>query len=231
MSKDQFIKDCIEWDVVNWSKALRFWEQNSELSMRKLDCLELGGRRGGLSLWLANLGNSVICSDLKNPKVSAEKIHARYNLSGEISYQSIDATHIPYENRFDIIIFKSILGGISRNGNKVLIQTVINQILKAIKPGGKLLFVENLKSSLLHQYFRKKFVRWGGDWNYLDVNDIKNYFEGFEEVKYECCGFLGAFGRVESQKNVMGKVDSKVFDKILSDNLKYIVYGVATKKA
>lgn len=229
MGRDQFVKDCIEWDVVNWSKALGYWEKNLELSMGKLDCLELGGRSGGLSLWLASKGNSVICSDLKNPKDSAEVIHSKYKLSGDIIYQSIDATNIQYENRFDIIIFKSILGGISRNKNEELISTVINQILKALKPGGKLLFVENLKSSFLHQHFREHFVRWGADWNYLHSKEIRKYFEDFEELTFECCGFLGTFGRSEFQKNILGKIDSIVFDKILPNNLKYVVYGIATK--
>ena len=38
-------------------------------------------------------------------------------ISSLIIYQDIDATNIPYENYFDIIVFKSIIGGIGRNNN------------------------------------------------------------------------------------------------------------------
>lgn len=72
-----------------------------------------------------------------------------------ITYQDIDATQIPYENEFDIIVFKSIIGGIGRNDNKEIQQLVFNQIYKALKPGGQLLFAENLSASPLHRFFSK----------------------------------------------------------------------------
>ena len=46
-------KDIIEWDVVNWSKALTFWEKYSKPITGGSKVLEIGSRNGGLSLYAA----------------------------------------------------------------------------------------------------------------------------------------------------------------------------------
>ena len=229
MKPENNVKDIIEWDVVNWSKALKYWETFADLENKNLTCLELGSRRGGLSLWIASKGNNVICSDLDNPEQKARSIHKNYSYTGDIKYQAINATEIPYENHFDIVMFKSILGGISRGGNSHLSQTVIDQIYKSLKPGGKLLFAENLAGSKMHQFFRKKLVRWGSSWNYLNIKDVEKLFEGFDSYHYKTFGFLGALGMNNGQRNMFGRLDTLLFERITSSSMKYIVVGVATK--
>jgi SAM-dependent methyltransferase len=229
MTNKDFLLDCVEWDTRNWSKALDFWENAVDLEHKNYECLELGGRRGGLSLWLASKGNNVICSDLNNPKQQASQLHEKHNLASRITYEGIDATDIPYHNHFDIVIFKSILGGISRDGNSHLNQVVLDQIFKALKPGGKLLFAENLKASRVHRLLRKRLVRWGSSWNYLDVNQLPALLTRFERVNLKTAGFLGAFGRTEQQRQVFGKLDTLLFDWSMGHGLKYIVFGVASK--
>ena len=214
--QDQFIRDCVEWDVTNWSKAFAFWKANAKLENSNYECMELGGRSGGLSLWLSMLGNNVICSDLENPEKNARKLHDKYDLPNPIRYQAVDATNIPFEKHFDIIVFKSILGGISRNNNSHLNQIVINQIYKALKPGGKLLFAENLEATSLHRFVRRKFTNWGRYWNYLTVTDMRILFKGFQDLKHDTAGFLAAFGRTEKQRNFLGKLDTLLFDKTVS---------------
>lgn len=223
------LADFVEWDAVNWSKALVFWNKHIDLNNKNYLCLELGGRRGGLSLWLAQKGNRVICSDLSNPWMEASAIHRKYGCQDRITYEAIDATDIPYENKFDIIVFKSILGGISRDGNAHLNQVVLDQILKALKPGGKLLFAENLKASSLHRFLRKKLVRWGGSWNYLDIQELDKLLKNFRYLKIDTAGFLGAFGKGENVRRLFGHLDTILFDWTIGRKLKYIVFGVASK--
>jgi SAM-dependent methyltransferase len=228
MSKE-FLKDCVDWDVVNWSRALRFWEQQVDLENKGFNCLELGGNKGGLSLWLAEKNNTVICSDLELPK-HALMVHAKYpEAKKKITYQAIDATNIPFENAFDIIIFKSILGGIGRNGNSELIVKTVNEIYKALKPGGALLFAENLKGSGLHTFLRKKMTAWGNSWNYLSFDEFGKLFLKYGEVRQETTGFLATLGRNETQRQLLGNIDTAVFNRFLGDRMKYIVYGVARK--
>jgi SAM-dependent methyltransferase len=147
---EEFKKDIIQWDIKSWSKALGYWDNNIDWS-KVNNGLELGGRQGGLSLWLALKGKQTICSDLKDVKSTAEKLHLKYNVSSLVQYQDIDATNIPYENHFDIVVFKSIIGGVGSNDNYKIQQKVFNQIYKALKPGGKLFL---LKTLLPHPFIR-----------------------------------------------------------------------------
>lgn len=229
MKKKDTLVDFIEWDVVNWSKALTFWERNVDFKNKNSNCLELGGRRGGLSLWLAKKGNEVICSDLENPEQQAREILNKHSYEGKIKYEAIDATAIPYENCFDIVIFKSILGGISRSGRDSMKQVVIDQIFKSLKPGGKLLFAENLEASAFHRFLRRRLVRWGASWNYLKIDDVEGLFQEFNSLQFETAGFLGAFGVSDTQRNFFGGLDTVLFDKIVTNRMKYIIFGVATK--
>ena len=222
------LKDIIEWDIVNWSKAIPYWEEHGNLDGKKLKCLELGGRKGGLSLWLALKGHGVVCSDLNSPEADAKPKHQKYNLTNNISYQSISATDIPFKNELDVITFKSILGGICRNGNDELKKEIVDEIHNSLKPGGKFIFAENLKSSFLHQFFRKKFTNWGAQWNYLDYSEIKPLMSNFKKVNYTSVGFWGAFGRNEMQRKFLGRIDNW-FEKIIPNKMHYIIIGVAEK--
>ena len=57
---NELIKDIIGWDIKSWSKALVYW--NSVVDWSKIQQgLELGGREGGLSLWLGLKGVSTSC--------------------------------------------------------------------------------------------------------------------------------------------------------------------------
>lgn len=191
-------------------------------------CLDLGGKDGGLSLWLALKGNRVICSDLKSPEDIASKLHSKYEYSGTISYEAIDATNIPYKEKFDTIVFKSILGGIGSFGKNELKQTVINEIYKALKPGGQLLFAENTEGSLFHKVLRKTFVSWGNRWNYLTYEEIKPLFSEFSQLDFIMTGFLGTFGRTEKQRKILGKID-KLIEPLIPRSKRYIVIGRAVK--
>jgi SAM-dependent methyltransferase len=224
----ELTKDIIQWDIKSWSKALAYWNTKTEWDKIQ-NGLELGGREGGLSLWLALKGKATVCSDLKDVKNTAEQLHLRHNISSLVEYQDIDATNIPYENHFDVIVFKSIIGGIGSNENYEIQQKVFKEIHKALKPGGKLLFAENLVASKFHQLLRKKFVNWGGSWRYVSITEMKEFLKDFSSFEIKANGFLGTFGRNERQRYFLSTLDELVFNKVCPDNWKYIVYGMAEK--
>ncbi|MFH1005411.1 MAG: methyltransferase domain-containing protein [Bacteroidota bacterium] len=227
MTKD-LTKDIIQWDIKSWSKVLAYWDSNVDWDKIK-NGLELGGRQGGLSLWLALKGKTTVCSDLKDVKNIAEQLHLRHNISSLVKYQDIDATNISYENYFDIIVFKSIIGGIGRNDNIEIQQKVFKEIHKALKPGGKLLFAENLIASPFHQRLRKKFVNWGSSWRYVSIAEIKGFLKEFSSYDIQTTGVLGTFGRNENQRNVLSTIDKIIFNKVCPNSWKYIAYGIAEK--
>jgi hypothetical protein len=54
-----FVRDVVEWDVANWSHAVKYWEARAALHAQPLECMEFAAHHGGLSLWLASLGHQV----------------------------------------------------------------------------------------------------------------------------------------------------------------------------
>jgi SAM-dependent methyltransferase len=222
------MNEIIQWDIRSWSSALKYWDKNVNWDQMNT-CLALGERKGGLALWLALKQKQVVCSDLCNIKENAEPLHIKYNVSNLITYQDIDATEIPYENHFDIIVFKSIIGGIGRNNNIAIQQKVFDEIYKALKPGGKLLFAENLIASPLHQFCRRRFIKWGESWRYVSLHEIGQFLSSFKSHEIKATGVLAAFGRREWQRNILAVIDRLLMNHICPDNWKYIVYGIATK--
>jgi SAM-dependent methyltransferase len=223
----QLLADVVEWDVRNWSPALELWDRAVDWS-RVETCLELGGRRGGLSLWMATKGKQVICSDLHDVRRTAEPLHRKYQLDTRIEYRDVDATAIPYENHFDVIAFKSVLGGIGRGG-KALQQQVLDQIHKALKPGGKLLFAENLAASALHGWVRKRFVDWAAGWRYVTLDELGEFMRNYRHLEMHATGVLATFGRSERQRNWLAAVDRGLVNHITPRGWKYIAYGIAEK--
>ncbi len=232
MSKSKYgtelVHDVLQWDISAWTFALELW-QSFLPAGGSLRCLELGSNRGGLALWLARQGHHVVCSDLEFPGKEAVDLHKKHDVAHLVTYQAIDATGIPFQNEFDVIIFKSILGGIGRNDNIGLQQQTMLQAYKALKTGGRLLFAENIAASTLHQFARKHFVQWGAQWRYPSISEIENFVQPFSSFETKCSGFLSAFGRTESQRTWLARADKLLFNQLISDSGKYILAGAAVK--
>lgn len=219
-------RDIIGWDIENWSRAIPFWENFGHLKIGDHKCLELGAHGGGISLWFALNKKQVVCSNLQIPDQKTQRVHYEYNCHSNIDYEAIDATNIPYDNHFDFVAFKSILGGITGEDNHQLKIKAINEIHKSLKPGGRLLFAENLNASIFHKILRRCFGT--KNWNYLKIDDIDDVFSSFSKVHYTTVGFFGCFGRNEFQRILFGKLDQSI-DWILPKKSRYIIIGVATK--
>lgn len=220
-------KDVIGWDTENWVRAIPFWEYFGQPNQTSNKCLELGAYGGGLSLWLAlNKENKVVCSNLNKPGEDTQMIHRKYNCHSNISYEAIDATHIPYSDHFDFIVFKSILGGIRGEEDKEIKTKVVNEIHKSLKPGGRLLFAENLDASVFHKVLR----HWFGtkNWSYLRLEDVETIFSSFNKVTYTTVGFFGCLGTNERQRILLGKLD-RLVDRLIPRASRYIIIGVAIK--
>ncbi len=221
-------KDILQWDVNSWSRIFEVWEPEIKLHTEMLG-LEIGGRQGGLTLWLTLKGIKTICSDLENTEETAAPLHEKYQVRNLVEYQNIDATNIPFENNFDVIVFKSIIGGVGSNDNLEAQKAAFQQIHKALKPGGKLLFAENMVASPLHLFFRKRFVNWGARWRYVTLQEMDDFLRDFSQVELKTTGFLATFGRSESQRKFLSFFDRILFNYITPKSWRYIGYGVAVK--
>jgi SAM-dependent methyltransferase len=229
MTTSSIINDIIEWDVTNWEVALDYWSNKTNLNISSVYALEIGSRNGGLSLWMALNGAKVLCTDLDGPTDKAIVKHNKYGVSHLIKYKSLDALNISYNNEFDVVLFKSVLGGIGRFGNDGFQYKAIREMYKSLRKGGELWFAENLVASPLHKLFRRKFVKWGNEWRYVSINEMNKMLEIFSKVDFITAGFLGNFGRNSTQRMILGKLDRYFVDKLVPKEWQYIIIGVARK--
>lgn len=226
----ELIKDIVEWDIENWWRAIKFWEDALQISdIKGKSVLDVGGRNGGVSLYWSLKGAEVICSDINESSLeNARKLHRKYGVEKSIKYEMIDATNIPYESSFDIICFKSVLGGVGCNGNFDNQKKMMNSIYRALKKNGQLCFCENLSASPLHQYTRRRFIDWGEKWRYINMDEVTELTEKFSNVETESFGFLGVFGRTRWLSTALGKMDTFI-DSHIKKEYRYIVSCVCEK--
>lgn len=227
--KKEFIRDIVEWDTKNWWRAIEFWESKEKEQINGKKVLDIGGRNGGLSLYWALKGADVICSDINEDGFEkAKKLHQKYGVEKKINYEVIDATKIPYKNEFDIICFKSVLGGVGYNNNYEKQRQMMKSIYRALADGGKLYFCENLSASPLHHYMRKRYTKWGNQWRYIHLKEIPELTEEFTKVESMTFGFWGVFGRKIYLAELMGTVDIW-FERWIREENRYIVSCVCSK--
>lgn len=226
LSNEQ-LKDIIQWDIKTWSKALRFWEEKSE-GFNGKKVLAIGERGGGLSLYFALNGATVICTDFNSFPESTGELHKKYGVENQISYlEGVDASNLAqFENeQFDIVVFKSVLGALS---TKVKQQASFSEFHRVLKNGGEVIFAENLEGAALHRFFRKKFIRWASYWRYFQYKGDQDFYQQFAQKEFTAVGFLSGFGRSERQRSFLAAVDS-ILAPITPKSWKTVLIGVLKK--
>ncbi|MGO5115138.1 class I SAM-dependent methyltransferase [Candidatus Avoscillospira sp. LCP25S3_F1] len=225
---EKLIAAAVEWDVINWSRAVRFWDIESKLKgIQKPLCLDIGARDGGLSLLFASCGCDVNCTDLINPMKSASVLHREYGVDHRVSYHALNALELCEESKYDIICFKSVLGGVGANDNYAAQKKMMDNIYRALKPGGWLFCAENLAATAVHQFLRRRFNAWSY-WRYVTVKEMLDFCTPFHNVSYQCYGLLGAVGQTNEQRNFLARIDSKL-DRFCNENSRYIISLSAQK--
>ncbi len=226
MRDSSIIDHIILWDIKNWSRFILFCEKYLPNDSQGRIALEIGARQGGLSLYLALKGFTVICSDLYSPEQTANIIHAQYSVRDKIKYKSIDVLNINYPDNFiDLVAFKSVLGGLN---DKEKQRRVFNEIYRILKPNGFLIFAENATGTLFHHFMRKIFTPRLSYWRYVTLSEIREYSKIFRHSNLESYGFFGFMGWNEKVKHILGCLDSLV-NRFIPESWKYIIFGYFIK--
>jgi SAM-dependent methyltransferase len=224
--------DILVWDVVNWSNALRFWTHTSAITVAKAYALEVGASdNGGLSLWLAEQGARVVCSDRSHSLIVQARIrHASFPVASSIQYQALDVTALPYRDVFDVVALRSVLGGIGRPDDLTQKAQALREIHAALKPGGECWFAENLRASPLH-WMARRVCQPSRRWRYFTLSELGGLFHPFASYQHETVGWLGAFGRTERQRRALGYLDRLLCQRLrlIPAAWRYIVVGIARK--
>lgn len=187
--------------------------ETNQMESKGKSVLELSAHNGGLSLYYDLKGAKVVCSDLNEPTEEAQELHKRYQVSDSVEYAAIDATDIPdkYKEKFDYITFKSVIGGIGSRNDLKAQKKCVACCYKCLKPGGRFIFADNMKTFMLHRVARRLFVKWGGKWYYETKKEIYMLMWKFKLVDERYVGVVGCFGRSEESRNRLGKIDGRFF--------------------
>lgn len=193
------VHDIIEWDVLNWSQLIRYWQPVLEQLPKSVKVLAVGERSGGLSLWLALMGFDVVCSDITEPSAKAANLHKQYGVAHKITYSKTDIVNTDEEGeQYDVIIAKSVIGGLkaeradAATRNFAVQQKAIENIHRLLKPGGYFFSAENMQGGVLIRNLRRILGRDKG-WRHFSYNELKELYKGFALVQTKTFGILPTF--------------------------------------
>jgi len=197
MSEKLPIDEIIEWDVENWGQLIRLWTPLLDTLPKGSKVLAIGERNGGLSTWLAMKGFEVCCTDRVYPTELAKANHAKHGLEGRITYAQFDVVHSDeaFYNRFDIVIAKSVIGGLKRvysdkrTRDFSVQQQAVQIIYKCLKPGGYFFSAENLQGGYLGRLLRR-FTGKDIGWLHLNWKELPELFSGWELVQLKAFGVV-----------------------------------------
>lgn len=228
------VKNIIGWDIENWAEIINVWQPILDSFPQGSKALAIGERNGGLSLWLAMIGFDVLCTDVTDISKDASVLHAKYKLKGEITYTTLDIVNgAPLQQEFDIIIAKSLLGGLKTERSDASTRgefarrKAVKNINTMLKPKGFFLAAENMQGSILLQLARKAAKKKQG-WDYLKYKELPTLFSDFGTIQIKTFGILPTFFPWQPVNRVCYKLNKHLLNE-LPDDQKYIAVITAQK--
>ncbi len=175
--------DSVETDLLLWWED--FYVPVFEYTLPKMGTLkgkkvlELGAGTGGTATLLAKRGASVVGIDLLPFRLTEAKMRAsEHNVVESVDFALMDAMHLAFpDNTFDFVISKSVLVFTEHA------QTA-KECYRVLKPGGKAIFIENMRYHPMVWLYRKVFLKYSGKLRYFSVQDIETVGAEFERLEH-----------------------------------------------
>jgi len=225
------LRKSIAWESFNWGRAIKYWFENinlEDLNSKEIKILELGGGKNcEISMIFSYLDSkNIVCSDIDEKALKIAKERHKALGFHNINYEVIDILNIPYSKFFDIIAFKSVLGGVARGDNNKK-RLAIKEIYKTLRSNGYLMFVENLEATKFHKILRQRFTKWGKSWNYLKYTETKYLLKNFSKVSFKTYSFYGFLAPYKF-RDILGYTDF-LFGKVRSRTLEIHNFRCSSK--
>ena len=189
--------DTVESDLLLWWED--FYVPVFEYILPKMGTLEgkkvleLGTGTGGTATLLAKRGASVIGIDLLSFRLAEAKARAsEHDVAESVNFALMDAMHLAFpDNTFDFIISKSVLVFTEHA------QTA-KECYRVLKPGGKAIFIENMRYHPMVWLYRKMFLKYSAKLRYFSIRDVETVgaeFEGLEHREFHLSAVGALFWR------------------------------------
>lgn len=234
LTKQLPIDEIIEWDVLNWSQLIKYWQPVLEDLPRSSKILAVGERNGGLSLWLALLGFDVVCTDLKETTEQAIQLHKKYNVAHKIQYRTLDLVNVEEQpEQYDVVIAKSVIGGLKAIKSKsatrsfAVQKNAVQSIHRLLKPGGYFFSAENLQGGVLVRKAREMRKKDKG-WRHLSFEELHELYAAYTLVQTKTFGILPTFFSRRLYNNVMYFINRYLLF-FMPRSSRYIAFTMAQK--
>ncbi len=175
--------DTVETDLLLWWED--FYLPVFEYVLPKMGnlegkkILELGTGTGGTATLLAKRGASVVGIDLLPFRLAeAQARAAEHNVGASIDFALMDAMDLAFpDNTFDFIISKSVLVFTEH-------ARTAQECYRVLKPGGKAIFIENMRHHPAVWLYRKVFLKYSDKLRYFSISDIETVGAEFERLEH-----------------------------------------------
>ncbi|MBV8912429.1 MAG: hypothetical protein JOZ05_05220 [Acetobacteraceae bacterium] len=175
------MEDCCGWNRKTWADALEFAVSHLPSDLNGKAVLEIGASPSStLAPLFSAMGANVVCSCYGPRKADVENgqlrtVCGRYGLRGARILE-MDARDI--DGKYDVIVMKSVLGGICRSNDYGAIRALISGMIDHLTESGRIITLDNGYLTPLES-LRRKVGTGGHTWTYIRKDRLHDALSGF----------------------------------------------------
>lgn len=175
----------LEWNPRFWEAPFLFGLSYVGRDLAGKRVLEIGPRRGRMCEWFATQGATVIGGDLHFHYLSEAAAASREKGGPDFSLVQLNGEVLPFRDEtLDVIFTKSVFVFFDR-------PAALREMLRALKPGGCVWLVENMKRNPFASLIRFVRALLGQEWlkraHFLTLEEIESYaplFSSYAHAEY-----------------------------------------------
>ena len=199
LNDKRLVRLAFGWNYKSWSHAFKV--ANFQLPNRLDQILEIGASRYSIvSLIFDGMADKIVISYYtENQREGVERylasVRMRYKLKSKYVLEQVDATTV--EGNFDIVIMKSVLGGLFRHDRSSISDAtnfIGNLLSRTVKPEGLLISIDNGKSIL--ERLLSRFGARSYKWRYFKKSELNRAISQAEFGVISSFSFEYRFGFV-----------------------------------